>query len=147
MVNELVDPQKFIPPVKSDCIIPYQTKYLEQIFQLDRHVSTEDRRAVIGLHLHKSILFVFHDKMQGVYFPTLGEGLILALNDEAGIELAKYRLLDKHKSVVPESNSSVIRVLETMEMSINRTGTRMYIGEPVELNPRMLYSRIGGNMG
>lgn len=140
-------PQKFKPPTMGDCIVPYQPSFMEQIFLLDEEVSGEARTAIIGLHINQSKLFLLNGKLQGVYFPTLGEGLILAKSNQAGIELAKYRLLDHPKSVVPEQNLAVIQFLESMNMSINRTGTRMYIGQPVHPKTKMVYNRIGGNMG
>jgi GNAT superfamily N-acetyltransferase len=140
-------PQKFKPPIMGDCIVSYQPSFMEQIFLLDKEVSREERTAIIGLHINQSKLFILKGKLQGVYFPTLGEGLILVKTVQAGIELAKFRLLENLKSVVPEQNQAVIELLESMDMSIDRTGTRMYIGKPIQPITEMIFNRIGGNMG
>ncbi len=50
-------------------------------------------------------------------------------------------------AVVPEENAPAIDLLGSMKMQGNRHGIRMYYGKPVQLNPQMLYNRIGGNVG
>lgn len=79
--------------------------------------------------------------------PTLNEDLIVAKDPSVGIELIKHRLKTKSFSVVRQENKSVIPFLEANNFRHFQTGARMNLGSKIDFKGKMLFSRIGGNLG
>ena len=86
-------------------------------------------------------------KRQGVYFPTLRDGLIIASRPEAGIELMKILIKNRDYAAMPAENIKAREFLRENNYSLARTSKRMIFGKPRKWEPANLYSRISGGLG
>ncbi len=118
-----------------------------RIVEMDRRVSGEDRSLLLKKYLRDAIVYRTGNNLRGVYFPGLGEGMILAEDDEAGIQLMNRRLITKTDAVIPVDNQSAIHHLKVRGILPYRISTRMYIGKKTEWRPGALFNRIGGQLG
>jgi len=131
----------------SNNIIPYEKQFKNQIFKLDKEISSESR----SKHLEKFLkdCFVYHEKdvVEGFYLPSFGEGLILANTPSIGNELLKIHLNTNDKVVLPENNIFSIKFLKRNGFYQNLTGTRMSLGLKRPVQYKKIFNRIGGNLG
>ena len=126
----------------------YDTEFESQMLDLDRKISGEDRRQLLTPHLKNSKLVLSDKKVTGFYMPTLGEGLIVADNEEAGIRLLHEKLkASDNKIVIPLENQTALSYLQKLGYKEFLRGTRMYLGNKILWHPNKLYSRIAGNLG
>jgi len=136
---------------KSKNIFRYSEKYQNQIFNLDKIASGEDRQKVITRYLQNSFVWKREgsENISGYFLPDLGNGLIIANSDEAGFDLIKKReQLGMNKIILPSESTTTIEFLEKRGYSICRDpATFMYIGKTKNWNPKMIYCRIGGWIG
>lgn len=70
--------------INFESICNYSTQYKSAIFEIDRYCSKEDRICELENHLEGSFVYKNNDTIEGFYLPTLGEGLIIANNAQAG---------------------------------------------------------------
>jgi GNAT superfamily N-acetyltransferase len=137
-----------IPEVlnSSEHLIPFDTAYADQLVDLDRMASGEDRSALLELHLNEATLYFSENTLMGFCLPDLGEGLIVASCPEAGLALLNSIKVNE-RIVVPAENHDVIDFLIQNRFTQYQTGTRMCLGNEINWHPEMIYSRIGGNLG
>lgn len=131
----------------SQLIVPFEEKYRKQIIVLDKKVSGENRVHHLEQHLSKSYLFKDGKKIEGYFLPTFGEGLIIASNPKAGIELMKFRFNNKENANLPVENSDAINFLHEKNITEYRSAKRMRLGIERAWQPANIYNRIGGNLG
>jgi len=131
----------------SEIIIPYEDKYRSEIIQLDKDISCENREDTITENILTSKLFVQAGKVEAVFFPSLGNGLIIANNDHAGIELVKYRLENNYYAILPSDNVSTIDFLKQSGLVQFRISRRMFIGKKRPWKAASIYNRISGQLG
>lgn len=131
----------------SGSVISYKEKYLQQVLRLDMEVSCEDRYDTISENLTTAKVFINNEKVEGFYLPSLGNGLIIAENDLAGIELAKHRLENNYYAILPSANKAAINFLEENGLFQFRTSRRMFIGKKRAWKGDRIYNRISGQLG
>ena len=128
-------------------IVAYNSNYLQQVLQLDKNISCEDRQDIIQENLATAKIYVNNNEVEGFYLPSLGNGLIIANNDIAGIELAKCRLENNYYAILPEDNKAAIRFLEQNNLVQFRISRRMFIGKERGWQKDRIYNRISGQLG
>lgn len=128
-------------------ILPFQTCHAPEVFALDRKVSGEGRQATLDLHLKDAFVFHRNDKVEGAFFPGLGNGLIIAENAEAGIELMKLRLQKLQFALCPLDNEAGVNFLTVQNYTPGKISRRMRIGAKREWQPTGLYNRVSGQIG
>ncbi|MBN1416060.1 MAG: GNAT family N-acetyltransferase [Bacteroidales bacterium] len=128
-------------------LLPYSESYKADFLDLDEKASGEKREAVLSEHFTDSVLYVRENKVSGFYMPSLGEGLIVAENEPAGLELMKMKYSTVSKAILPMENKAGIEFLIKIKFKEYSKGIRMRFGEKIQWHPEMLYSRIGGNLG
>lgn len=126
---------------------PAQTEDKAKILKLDRHISGENRLPLISLFLKKAWIFEENGSIQGTYLPALGEGLIIAENDRAGLELMAHKHRGVDTAVLPVDNTAGIMFLENHGFKQYASAKRMVAGKPFLFYPEKMYSRIAGNLG
>lgn len=131
----------------SDAVIPYSQQYLQELLAIDRFVSAEDRADTITGHLQSAMLYVNGDSLEGFYLPALTNGLVIANNDLAGIELMNYRLQHFNYAVLPEANTTAIHFLLQQNLVQFRISRRMYMGRKRAWHAGNIYNRISGQLG
>ncbi len=122
----------------------------QTILALDKKMSGEDRSALLKLHLRGAYVYEcsFPRRLCGFYMPTLGEGLVVARDNDAGIELFKKRLFTHpERIVVPKDNVVVNEYLAALGFAHISTAPRMVLGKNVRWRPRFMFSRVGGWYG
>jgi hypothetical protein len=131
----------------STSIIPFHEQYRNEILEMDKRVSGEGRADTLNLYITTSFLFIGNNKMLGFYIPALYDGLIIAENEAAGIELMKLRLKTKQFASVPVGNKAALEFLRNHPFEYVRTSRRMIRGEGRHWNPEGLFNRISGALG
>lgn len=114
---------------------------------MDKRVSGEARSAILNLYITTSFLFIANNKLIGFYIPVLYDGLIIAEDERAGIELMKLRLQTKQFASVPVGNKAALEFLNAHSFEYLRTSRRMIRGERRPWNPKGLFNRISGALG
>ena len=133
--------------VISNNIQPYKEKYREQFRILDRNISGEDRMLHLEEHLVNAMVYHTGDILQGYFLPTLGEGLIIASSEIAGIELLKLHLKHNDRVVIPKENKAAQHFLRETGFGEIKVIKRMRLGNERKVQFTNIYNRIGGNVG
>lgn len=128
-------------------ILPFNNDFKNQILNLDKQVSGEDRILLLEQYLSDGFVYLQDNETQGFYLPNLGDGLIIATTNSAGQELMKLRLKSKDFASFPIDNSSATELMRQNNFNEIRTEKRMRLGKKRNWQPKNIYNRIGGNLG
>ncbi|HMS35204.1 MAG TPA: GNAT family N-acetyltransferase [Ignavibacteria bacterium] len=131
----------------SPSIIPFDKKYREDILKLDRAVSGEYRERIITENIESLHLFLKRNKVRGVYFPALKDGLIIACDEEAGTELMKLRMTERETAGFPADNITALNFFTENGFTRIKNSKRMIYGKLRKWKPERLYNRISGGLG
>ncbi len=142
--KEVLLKEKF---VRSNNVIPFQEKYFDQLCQLDKKLSSENRLSHLTEHCNSGIVYLENDRVQGFYLPNFGEGIILAEHPSAGIELLKLHLTNNDKIVFTIDNTSALQFMMQHSFEYFRKAKRMRLGIKRDWIPSSIFNRIGGNLG
>jgi GNAT superfamily N-acetyltransferase len=125
----------------------YKSMYKDAIFELDRSISGENRSQHLETFLHDSFVYIENEKLEGVYFPRLGDGLIVAQTAKAGTELMKKRFQTFSMASFPEENLDAHNFMKVNGYEPVMTHARMHFGKYMPWQAAKLYNRVGGNIG
>ena len=119
-----------------------------RILEIDKIISGENREHM--LKMYDTGAFVYEDpadrKIRGFFLPVLGEGMISALDSEAGLALLKFKhTVRKSKSTLPEPNTDANEFLVGNGFTKTLSAPRMVLGDEVDWKPECVFSRIGGH--
>lgn len=144
----LIKEGKFHDYQLSENIMPYQETHYHSLLHLDKLISDEDREVLLKDHLDGAKVYIENNELKAYYLPALGEGLIIAINSEIGIELMKLKYVNEVKAVIPEQNKAAIDfLLQNGYVLSTTTGTRMIRGDRINWQAENIFGRIGGNFG
>jgi GNAT superfamily N-acetyltransferase len=128
-------------------IIRYSENYMDDILHLDKKISGEDRSVLFTAKLPDSYIYLTDGRASGFYLPGLGEGLIIADNSEAGINLLNLKCSGFKSCTLPCENTEAIVFLQDHGYIETKRVKRMISGPEFLWHPENIYSRIGGNFG
>lgn len=131
----------------SNNIVPFIDEYKSQILALDYNASGENRIQLIEPNLTECFVYLNGEIVEGFYLPTLGEGMIVANSNIAGIELMKLRMTTKDNIAFPIENKEAADFLHQNNYKEYKTAKRMRLGIKRAWQPQNIYNRIGGNLG
>lgn len=120
------------------------------VVELDNNASGEDRQVLLSGHTHSGWVYECPkgNDVRGFYLPTLGEGLIVAKDADAGLALMAVRQADTRlATTIPAGNRAARQFLRERGLSPTRTLTRMVRSGHDPLEQDMLFNRIGGHVG
>lgn len=124
---------------------------LKEIIELDHLACGENREVLLREHLEEcevySALKNGDSAIDGFYMPTIGEGLIVAKDEEGGVKLLERHIMDNNMVVLPTQNTVAADLLIENGFSVNRRSIAMQYGQPKKWNPEMIYSRISNYVG
>jgi GNAT superfamily N-acetyltransferase len=121
---------------------------LEAISALDLTATGEKRTAMLALHLPATWVQKENETVVGFYVETLGNGLVVAQNEEVGLNLLKQRIrLNDSVVAVPEANLAAIAYMQEQGFTEGSPIPRMVLGAPLSWNPSMIFSRASGYTG
>lgn len=133
---------------ESDHILLYKEQYFDKIMRLDNLISGENREILLKRFIKNAVVYFNGNEIEGYYIPALGEGSVFAITQKAGIELLKLKLTACNTVVLSSENLAGIEFIKQNGfVQSNTIGKRMLLGNDILWNPKMLYSRIGGNFG
>ena len=133
--------------VISENIVPCKSMYKQAVFALDEIISGENRHQHLENFLSHSFVYLQNEDVEGAYFPNLGDGLIVAKTETAGLELMKKRFQKFNVASFPAENKTAHNFMLSSGYEIVTTLVRMYFGKPMPWKPQGLYNRVGGNIG
>jgi len=120
------------------------------LFELDKNISAEERKPVLekfGLN-GWGIFEKNSGILKGYYLREIGEGTILASDNESGLELLKFKHSQKKcKTVLPRENLAGNEFLVNNGFKKYSECARMILGEDHNWKPEKVFSRIGGFYG
>lgn len=128
-------------------IIPYSQTFKAAIASIDKITTGEKRMMHLESFLETGYVYKHNDQIQGFYLPDLGEGLIVAMNASAGIELLKLHLQHTDKLVFPKENLEARDFLYHNGFKEYDIVKRMRIGHHRALQLENIYSRVSGSIG
>jgi GNAT superfamily N-acetyltransferase len=128
-------------------IILFEKNYEEALFKLDQEVSGENRKNLFADHWANIYLYIENKVLKGFFISTLGEGLIVAESNEAGIALMCKKYSVNKMFCLPDENEAGINFLTSNGYKEYRKASRMILGNKILWDGSKIYSRIGGNMG
>jgi GNAT superfamily N-acetyltransferase len=132
----------------SEKIMNYCNDFCKMVLDLDKKISGENRASLIRKYLDTSKVFIEKRKVLGYYIPDLGEGMIMADAEYAGLELMKIKYAKADKAVIPSDNQAGITFLKQNGFKETDTkGIRMIFGKDIDWDPLKIFSRTGGNYG
>ncbi|MCE6990027.1 GNAT family N-acetyltransferase [Dyadobacter sp. CY323] len=131
----------------SEKILPFSEEYKNQIFELDRQVSGEDRRGVLSDFIGSAYLYMEESRVLGYYIPDWGDGPVLAIDDVAGIELLRMHIQRAGTAILPIDNKSAIQFLEANGFQQLRFSRRMVLGKKRDWKADKIFNRISGQLG
>jgi GNAT superfamily N-acetyltransferase len=131
----------------SNNIVPFIEEYKTQILSLDFKSSGENRIHLIEPNLEEGFMFLNGEIIEGFYLPTLGEGMIIANSNSAGIELLKLRMTTKDNIAFPIENKDATNFMYQNNYKEFKTAKRMRLGIKRAWKPQNVFNRIGGNLG
>lgn len=132
---------------RSENIVRLIDTKTEDIFYLDKKISGEDRSKLLIHRLENCYVYQRKGKIIGFYLPDIGEGLIVADDIKAGIELMKFKYSASNKGVLPLENIEGNVFLKENGFVESKKAIRMIIGKEFPWHPDKIFSRIGGNLG
>lgn len=126
---------------------PFNENHRDAIFKLDRYASGESRSGLFSGYLSNAFIFEKDGHLSGFYLPTYADGMIIADNEVAGIELMKLRLQNNHLAILPSDNKKGIQFLENNDFREYKSLKRMRLGKYREWHPKLYFNRISGQVG
>lgn len=128
-------------------IYPASAADLPYLADLDQRMNAENRKPLLDLHANNIMIYKTDGLIRGAYWPELGEGLIVAEDEEAGIALTSWRGQHQQNASFPINNLAAMNYYEQAGYRFIRQAWRMYWGNPLDWSPTKLYHRIAGNLG
>jgi len=138
---------KLLDEINSRNIEPFDLEFEDKLLELDFKVSGENRSRLLVQYLDNAWIGRNGNELLAFYLPSLGEGLIVSLDPDLGIELLELKLASKKSNVVPNQNIKANEFLSDRGYQAYRKATRMVKGISIPFRPQNIYSRIGGNLG
>lgn len=137
-------------PKKSQSIYiqPFEERFREQVYALDRFVSGEDRRGVMAEFLADASVYIHpQGHLQGVYLRSWSDGPVIATDDNAGVTLMQLRAAERPVAILPLDNAVGLKFLQESGYNMYKTSRRMVLGARRTWQPVRLYNRISGALG
>ena len=128
-------------------IVPLTAEDVEEVFFLDKEVSGEERKRLLGAALNDGYTYKKNGKVLGYYLPEAGEGPIVAADGEAGTALMHLKYAATPKGVLPADNREGMAFFKENGFVEVMRAVRMFRGEGFSWQPQNIFSRIGGNLG
>ena len=122
---------------------------LENVLKVDKEINGEDREHFL-INNYKSGFGYFDNmgELIGLYLPDFGRGLVLAKNQDAGVELLKIKHSEKGRtSYIPIENKAAIDFFINRNFNRLENFSRMSLSNDSKWNPKYIYSYGSGYSG
>ncbi|WP_433903542.1 GNAT family N-acetyltransferase [Sphingobacterium puteale] len=140
--------QNWLPSALAEQLRTAEPAFYEQMFKLDQEITGENRRYLIENYLKQAVIFEQNGIVEGYYLPTIGQGPIYAKTERAGLGLMSLKYSISDSAVLPADNTVGLKFLSDIGFETqNTTAIRMTLGDEIRWQPKLIFSRIGGNYG
>lgn len=139
--------EKLILEAADKNICHIEIEHLEQVFNIDREVSGEERCEFLTPVVNRGFVYVKNRVVLGFYIPDFGDDGVSALTEEAGIALLNERSKEDKNIYIPEENEIGLKHLRSIGYTEVKRIHRMILGNSFPRKPQYCYSRIGGFAG
>jgi hypothetical protein len=128
---------------------PFRPEDTGALFTLDGVITGETRQPFLKRYLDEAWVHVSPSGgVDGYYLPKLGDGLIIAESETAGISLLRSKLRQGGQvSVAPEGNKAAVDFLLTNGFVETARAPRMSLGPDIGWKPECVFSRGAGFCG
>ncbi|TNE53836.1 MAG: GNAT family N-acetyltransferase [Bacteroidetes bacterium] len=122
---------------------------LNRVCKLDEIANAENRTHLIEMHFENAFGYLDeNEQLIGFYLPHFGRGLVIALEEQAGIELLKLKHSKKGtRTLLPIENKIALAFFEKNGFPKGDSCTRMILGKENPWAPKYIYSYGGGYCG
>jgi GNAT superfamily N-acetyltransferase len=133
--------------IQNNNVVPLKEKHKQQVFDMDRIATGENRTFRLESYLEGAFVYEVNDRVEGYYLPAFGEGLVIANNAMAGLQLTKFRLENNNNVRCPIDNVAAVQFFRQNNYKEYLNQKRMRLGKERVWQPANLYSRTGGQIG
>lgn len=120
---------------------------LPTIYSIDELATGEKRDILLKAHFDDTWVFV-NDKIEGYYVASIGNGLLIATTQDAGLNLFAFRIKkNKTTVVVPSGNSFFNDFLSREGLNCSYIIPRMTLGEEPKWQQDLIFCRATGYSG
>lgn len=130
-----------------ESISGFREEHRAGILELDRALSGEGRSWLLDKHFQNSYVHLCRGQVDGYYLPGLGEGLVMADNERAGLDLLRLKLSRSNRNVLPAGNRPGTVFMQESGFRETKRVTRMVWGQKFPWQPDKMFGRIAGNLG
>lgn len=136
-------------PPDGSPLIPLENTHFEAVLALDREATGEDRALLLQKFAAGAWVWMEKGRVDGFFLPRLGDGLIVARCEEAGVGLLQFKHHQQPglPANLPEANRSAVAYLKSAGFTISRVAPRLFLEADTPRRPEMIYSRISGYLG
>lgn len=122
---------------------------LDHLCELDYEANGEDRKhLIIKYYLSGFGYFTADNELIGCYLPGFERGLVLAKDQEVGLELLKLKHSEKgRRTLLPAENEAGIKFLEDSGFKKGDKCSKMVLGKQNKWMPTYVYSYASGYCG
>lgn len=119
------------------------------ICALDNYVTSEKRTALLQQLMPKIFIIKYDDnQINGFFINGLETGSVIAIHENAGIELLKYKLnLGNTKIIIPDKNESINQLLSNSDFKKHLSLPKMVFGKKYSWHPEFIFNRGAGYSG
>jgi len=125
---------------QSDAVLPLEPRHHFGLLHLDRQVNAPGRLPLLLEHDYLAQVLERAGAVRGVLFPLLGEGLIMAADASAGLELQRWLLPVQAHLVLPAANTVAVEHLQELGYHVRRRAQRLVWGPPPVLRPELVFA-------
>ena len=119
----------------------------ENIYELDKMITGENRQRLLIQFVNDGFVYKNKEKVLGFYLPNLGDGPVIALDDEAGIALLRLRVINKKQSILTVDNITGNTYFQENGFKEIKRTKKMIYGNNIDCKNNHIYNRTGGNFG
>ena len=131
-----------------DCsinLIECNERVFSQVLDLDFSVNGENREKLLRKLYSKIKVSVNAESIvRGYCIPDFGNGYIISIDSEHGIEMAKFISNMNMELVVPESNIAMHQNISNSDYILFKEAPRMWYGKKMTWKPEYIFSRGTG---
>ena len=133
----------------SPAIQKLRTADLDSLCQLDYQANGEDRRHLLLKYYQSGFGYFKPDnELAGCFLPDFGRGLVLATDEQVGVELLNLKHSKKgRRTLLPIDNRAGVNFFKQMGLKEGAKCSRMILGKENGWNPTSIYSYGSGYCG
>lgn len=129
-------------------VVPAREGDLAAILDLDREASGEDRGFILEPYYSDGYVYRQGSEVEGFYLPGLGNGVIAARSEKAGVGLLAFKHVGNDRvSAFPAENRTAADFMRRSGIHEYDRVSRMTWGAALAWKPVNVYCRIAGYIG